>query len=137
MNKDSKIYVAGHRGMVGSAIHRKLNREGYNNIVFATSKELDLRNTVDVDHFFKSEQPEYLFLAAAKVGGIHANNTYPADFLYDNLMVQNNVIEASYLYGVKKLLFKNFAFSDLQLQSGLCKLQTAKQSSFAVKPFPN
>ena len=96
MNKDSKIYIAGHRGMVGSAIHRKLDKEGYNNIVLATSKELVLRNTTDVDHFFKAEQPEYVFLAAAKVGGILANNTYPADFLYDNLMIQNNVIEASF-----------------------------------------
>jgi GDP-L-fucose synthase len=105
MNKDSKIYIAGHRGMVGSAIHRKLIKEGYNNIVFATSKELDLKNTTDVDHFFKSEQPEYVFLAAAKVGGILSNSTYPADFLYDNLMIQNNVIEASFRYNIKKLLF--------------------------------
>jgi GDP-L-fucose synthase len=105
MKKDSKIYVAGHRGMVGSAIYRKLQKEGYNNTALATFQELDLRNTLDVDHFFKSEQPEYVFLAAAKVGGILSNNIFPADFLYDNLMIQNNVIEASYRYGVKKLLF--------------------------------
>ena len=105
MNKDSKIYVAGHRGMVGSAIYRKLHKEGYLNTCEATSQELDLKNTVDVDHFFKTEKPQYVFLAAAKVGGILANNTYPADFLYDNLMIQNNVIEASFRYGVKKLLF--------------------------------
>src|SRR4030095_11033587 len=98
MNKDSKIYVAGHRGMVGSAIYRKLKNDGYNNFALATSRVLDLRKTADVDHFFKSEQPEYVFLAAARVGGILANNTYPADFLYDNLMIQNNVIEASFRY---------------------------------------
>lgn len=105
MDKNAKIYVAGHRGMVGSAIYRKLHKEGYSNICVATSKELDLKNTVDVDHFFDVEKPEYVFLAAAKVGGIMANNMYPADFLYDNLMIQNNVIEASFRYGVKKLLF--------------------------------
>lgn len=105
MNKDSKIYVAGHRGMVGSAILRKLQQEGYNNIVFATSSELDLRNSVAVDNFFKENRPEYVFLAAARVGGIFANNTYPADFLYDNLMVQNNVIDACHRYDVEKLLF--------------------------------
>lgn len=105
MDKNAKIYVAGHRGMVGSAIYRKLHKEGYLNTCVATSQELDLKNTVDVDQFFKTEKPEYVFLAAAKVGGIMANNTYPADFLYDNLMIQNNVIEASFRYGVKKLLF--------------------------------
>src|SRR5688572_2033689 len=105
MNKDSKIYVAGHRGMVGSAIYRQLQREGYNNVVVASSSEVDLRNSVAVDEFFKDNQPEYVFLAAAKVGGILANNNYPADFLYDNLMIQNNVIEASFRYKVEKLLF--------------------------------
>src|SRR5688572_17809978 len=105
MNKDSKIYVAGHRGMVGSAILRALHREGYKNLISATSGEVDLRNSVAVDEFFREHQPEYVFLAAAKVGGIYANNTYPADFLYDNLMIQNNVIEASFRYNVEKLLF--------------------------------
>lgn len=105
MNKDSKIYVAGHRGMVGSAIYRKLQQEGYKNLVVATSTELDLRNAVAVDEFFNEHEPEYVFLAAAKVGGILANNNYPADFLYDNLMIQNNVIEASFRYNVQKLLF--------------------------------
>jgi GDP-L-fucose synthase len=105
MNKDSKIYVAGHRGMVGSAISRKLQKEGYNNLVSADSSTLDLRNTVAVDEFFKEHEPEYVFLAAAKVGGILANNNFPADFLYDNLMIQNNVIEASFRYNVEKLLF--------------------------------
>lgn len=105
MDKNAKIYVAGHRGMVGSAIYRKLHKEGYSNTCVATSQELDLKNTVDVDRFFDTEKPEYVFLAAAKVGGILANNTYPADFLYDNLMIQNNVIEASSRYEVKKLLF--------------------------------
>jgi GDP-L-fucose synthase len=105
MNKDSKIYVAGHRGMVGSAITRRLQKEGFNNLVSADSSTLDLRNTVAVDEFFKEHEPEYVFLAAAKVGGILANNNFPADFLYDNLMIQNNVIEASFRYNVEKLLF--------------------------------
>ena len=105
MNKDSRIYVAGHRGMVGGAIYRKLANEGFTNLIVASSKELDLKNTVAVDQFFNQERPEFVFLAAAKVGGILSNNTYPADFLYDNLMIQNNVIEASFRYNVKKLLF--------------------------------
>lgn len=105
MDKSSKIYVAGHRGMVGSAIHRKLISEGYTNIITRTSKELDLRNQKLVDDFFETEKPEYVFLAAAKVGGIIANNTYRADFLYENLQLQNNVIHAAYKNGVKKLMF--------------------------------
>ena len=105
MNKDSRIYVAGHRGMVGSAIYRKLERDGFTNLIAETSKELDLKDTIAVDKFFNRERPEFVFLAAAKVGGILSNNTYPADFLYDNLMIQNNVIEASFRYNVKKLLF--------------------------------
>ena len=105
MNKDSKIYVAGHRGLVGSAIVRNLEAKGYTNIIYRTHKELDLTNQADVQAFFKEEQPEYVILAAAKVGGIHANNTYPADFIYDNLMIQNNVIKAAHDYNVKKLLF--------------------------------
>jgi len=105
MNKDSKIYVAGHRGMVGSAIVRKLQEQGHHNLVMRTSAELDLRNQQAVHTFFEEERPEYVFVAAAKVGGILANNTYRAEFLYDNLMIQNNVIHASYLQGVKKLMF--------------------------------
>ncbi len=105
MNKEDKIYVAGHRGMVGSAIIRKLRAEGYENIVTRTSKELDLRDQYGVRDFFIEEKPDYVFLAAAKVGGIVANNTYRAEFLYDNLMIQNNVIHHSWLNGVKKLLF--------------------------------
>jgi len=105
VNKESKIYVAGHRGMVGSAIVRKLESEGFNNLVLRTSRELDLKNQEAVSDFFVSEKPEYVFLAAAKVGGIVANNTYRADFLYDNLMIQSNVIRQSYETGVKKLLF--------------------------------
>lgn len=105
MNKDSKIYVAGHRGMVGSAILRKLNAEGYSNIIARTSKELDLKDQQSVKDFFKAEKPAYVFLAAAKVGGIHANNTYRAEFIYENLMIQNNVIHSAYETGVKKLLF--------------------------------
>jgi GDP-L-fucose synthase len=105
MNKDSKIYIAGHRGMVGSAIHRKLEKEGYSNIIVRTSSELDLRNQQDVTDFFAKEKPEYVFLAAAKVGGIIANNTYRADFLYENLQIQNNVIHSSYINRVTKLLF--------------------------------
>lgn len=105
MNKSDRIYIAGHRGMVGSALHRKLSAEGYNNIVTRTSHQLDLRNQAAVADFFKEEKPDYVFLAAAKVGGILANNTYRADFLYDNLMIQNNVIHSAYTNGVKKLMF--------------------------------
>ncbi len=105
MNKEAKIYIAGHRGMVGSSILRNLKEEGYTNFVLRTSKELDLRNQTAVDSFFELERPDYVFLAAAKVGGIQANNTYRADFLYDNLMIQNNVIHASYINKVQKLLF--------------------------------
>lgn len=105
MNKDAKIYVAGHNGMVGSAIVRKLKAEGYQNIVVKSSKEVDLRNQLAVNDFFKTEQPSHVFLAAAKVGGIMANNTYRAEFLYDNLMIASNVIHAAYEYQVQKLLF--------------------------------
>lgn len=105
MELNSKIYVAGHRGLVGSAIVRNLEAKGYTNIIYRTHEELDLTNQADVQAFFKEEQPEYVILAAAKVGGIHANNTYPADFIYDNLMIQNNVIKAAHDYTVKKLLF--------------------------------
>jgi len=105
MDKSSKIYIAGHRGMVGSAIHRRLKKEGFENFVFRTSEELDLRDQQAVADFFAKEKPDYVFLAAAKVGGIFANNTYRAEFLYDNLMIQSNVIENSYRQGVKKLLF--------------------------------
>jgi GDP-L-fucose synthase len=105
MEKSAKIFVAGHRGMVGSAIVRKLQSEGYSDIVLRTSKELDLRNQAAVENFFASEKPEYVFLAAAKVGGIMANNTYRADFLYENLMIESNVIHQSYVHKVKKLLF--------------------------------
>lgn len=105
MEKNAKIYVAGHRGMVGSAIYRKLVKEGYNNIITRTSAELDLRNQQAVTDFFVAEKPDYVFLAAAKVGGIVANNTYRADFLYENLAIQNNVIHNAYLTEVKKLMF--------------------------------
>lgn len=105
MEKNAKIYVAGHRGMVGSAIYRKLIQEGFTNVIVRTSSELDLRDQVSVTDFFETEKPEYVFLAAAKVGGIIANNTYRADFLYENLCIQNNVIHQSYKNGVKKLMF--------------------------------
>ena len=105
MEKSAKIYVAGHNGMVGSAIVRKLTAEGFHNIITRSSKELDLRNQVAVSEFFKTEKPDYVFLAAAKVGGILANNVYRADFLYENLMIQNNVIHSSYENEVTKLMF--------------------------------
>lgn len=105
MNKDSKIYVAGHRGLVGSAIVRNLESKGYTNIVKRTHKELDLTNQDAVGKFFEEEKPEYVFLAAAHVGGINANNSYPAEFIYDNLMIQNNVIKAAHDFNVTKLLF--------------------------------
>lgn len=101
----AKVYIAGHRGMVGSAIHRALLKRGHVNFVFRTSNELDLRNQAAVAKFFAEENPEYVFLSAAKVGGIHANNVYRAEFLYDNLMIQNNIIHQSHVHGVKKLLF--------------------------------
>jgi GDP-L-fucose synthase len=105
MEKSSKIFIAGHRGMVGSAIVRKLRNEGYKNIIHRTSNELDLRNQYDVNDFFSKEKPDYVILAAAKVGGIHANNTYRAEFIYDNLIMEANIIHACYLNKVKKLLF--------------------------------
>lgn len=105
MDKSGKVYIAGHRGMVGSAIKRRLEKAGFTNIITRTSKELDLRNQQVVANFFKAEKPDYVFLAAAKVGGIVANNTYRAEFIYDNIMIQNNVIHNAYLSGVKKLMF--------------------------------
>lgn len=105
MNKNAKIYIAGHKGMVGSAILRNLENKGFTNLIFRTSKELDLRNQEATLSFFKAEKPEYVFLAAAKVGGIIANNTLRADFIYENLAVQNNVIHSAYLHLVKKLMF--------------------------------
>jgi GDP-L-fucose synthase len=105
MKKTDKIYVAGHTGLVGSAIFRTLQKEGYRNLIVRTHKELDLNRQEDVESFFKKESPDYVFLAAAKVGGIHANSTYPADFIRDNLLVQSNVIDAAYKSNTKKLLF--------------------------------
>jgi GDP-L-fucose synthase len=105
MHKQDKIYIAGHRGMVGSAIHRRLQAAGFTNFALADSRTLDLRNQLEVKEFFRKEKPVYVFLAAAKVGGILANNTYRAEFLYDNLMIQANVIDAAYRQGVQKLMF--------------------------------
>ena len=105
MNKDSKIYVAGDRGLVGSAIVRNLVEKGYTNIIGRTHSELDLMDQQAVRIFFKAEKPEYVFLAAAKVGGIHANSTYPADFIYENMQIQNNIIKAAHDFKVTKLLF--------------------------------
>jgi len=105
MNKNSLIYIAGHNGLVGSALTRCLREQGYHNLLFRDFRELDLTRQAEVEKFFEAEKPEYVFLAAAKVGGILANSTYPADFIYDNLMIQSNVIHQSYLHGVKRLLF--------------------------------
>jgi GDP-L-fucose synthase len=105
MEKNAHIYIAGHRGMVGSAIQRKLEKEGFTNFITRTSSQLDLRNQQAVADFFAAEKPDYVFLAAAKVGGIIANNTYRAEFLYDNLQIQNNIIHSAYVNGVKKLMF--------------------------------
>jgi GDP-L-fucose synthase len=105
MDKSDKIYIAGHRGMVGSGLERKLRKEGYSNIITRTSSELDLRNQKAVNEFFEKEKPSYVILAAAKVGGIHANNTYRAEFIYDNLMIEANIIHSAYLNKVIKLLF--------------------------------
>jgi len=105
MNNSEKIYIAGHNGMVGSSIRRKLESEGFNNLLLRDSKQLDLRNQQAVNDFFAIEKPDYVFLAAAKVGGIMANNTYRAEFIYDNMMIQSNIIHASYVSKVKKLMF--------------------------------
>ena len=105
MNKESKIYVAGHRGLVGSAIMRQLDAMGYSNVLTRTHSELDLVNQAQVQAFFEKEKPEYVFLAAARVGGIHANNTYPAEFIYQNMMIEANIVDAAYRNGVEKLLF--------------------------------
>lgn len=105
MKKESRIYVAGHKGLVGSAIVRNLKERGFTNLLVRTHKELDLKRQKDVEKFFEQEKPEYVFLAAAKVGGIHANSTYPAEFIYDNLMIESNIIHSSYKNKVKKLLF--------------------------------
>ncbi|GAB4342185.1 MAG: GDP-L-fucose synthase [Desulfobulbaceae bacterium] len=105
MNRNSKIYVAGHRGLVGSALVRELQRQGFENLVYRTSAELDLEDQAAVRDFFATEKPDYVFLAAAKVGGIHANNTYPADFIHNNILIQDNVIHQSWKNGVKGLLF--------------------------------
>ena len=105
MDKQAKIYVAGHRGLVGSAVTEKLCHQGFTNIITRTFSELDLRNQQAVEQFFKTERPEYVILAAAKVGGIHANNIYRAEFIYDNLMIEANIIHAAYKYNVQKLLF--------------------------------
>ncbi len=104
MDRNSKIYIAGHRGLVGSSLLRKLKQSGYNNLILKTSKELDLRNQLETENFFKEAKPEYVFLAAAKVGGILANSTYKAEFIYDNLAIAVNIIHSSYKYSVKKLL---------------------------------
>jgi GDP-L-fucose synthase len=105
MKTSSLIYIAGHTGMVGSAIHRELLKKGFNNIITAGSKELDITRQADVNSFFEKNRPEFVFIAAARVGGIHANNTYRAQFIYENLLIEANIIHASYLYGVTKLLF--------------------------------
>ncbi|MEJ1463912.1 MAG: NAD-dependent epimerase/dehydratase family protein, partial [Candidatus Sedimenticola sp. (ex Thyasira tokunagai)] len=105
MNKNDKIYVAGHRGLVGSAIVRQLKAAGFSNLLTRTHSELDLVDQSQVKHFFETEEPEYVFLAAAKVGGIHANNTYPAEFIYQNLMIEANIIDAAYHNKAKRLLF--------------------------------
>lgn len=105
MNKDSKIYIAGHTGMVGSALVRCLERNDYHNIIYRTHSELDLTDQASTEDFFRAEKPEYVFIAAAKVGGIHANNTFPADFIMENMLMECNLIKSSYKYGVKKLMF--------------------------------
>jgi GDP-L-fucose synthase len=105
MEKESRIYIAGHRGLVGSALHRRLKKQGYGNFILRSRQELDLEVQADVERFFAREKPEYVFLAAAKVGGIYANSTYPADFIYNNLLIEVNVIHAAWRHGAKKLLF--------------------------------
>ena len=139
MDTKDKIYVAGHRGMVGSAIKRKLIKEGFTNIITKTSSELDLRNQQDVNDFFEEEKPGYVFLAAAKVGGIMANNTYKAEFLYDNLMIETNIIQAAYKNNVEKLLFlgssciyPKLASQPLQEESLLSGLLEPTNEAYAI-----
>jgi GDP-L-fucose synthase len=139
MEKNAKIYIAGHRGMVGSAIHRQLLAQGYNNFIVRDSAALDLRNQAAVDSFFAQEKPDYVFLAAAKVGGIVANNTYRASFLYDNLQIQNNVIHAAFVNHCKKLLFlgssciyPKFAPQPLQEESLLTGLLEPTNEPYAI-----
>lgn len=139
MDKNAKVYIAGHRGMVGSAIHRRLLKDGFTNFVFRTSKELDLRNQQAVADFFAAEKPDYVFLAAAKVGGIVANNTYRAEFIYDNIMIQNNIIHESYKNEVKKLMFlgssciyPKFAEQPLKEESLLTGLLEPTNEPYAI-----
>jgi GDP-L-fucose synthase len=139
MNKKAKIYIAGHRGMVGSAIHRRLLTDGFTNFVFRTSSELDLRNQQAVSDFFAAEKPDYVFLAAAKVGGIVANNTYRAEFIYDNIMIQNNIIHESYKSEVTKLMFlgssciyPKFAEQPLKEESLLTGLLEPTNEPYAI-----
>ncbi len=139
MDKNAKVYIAGHRGMVGSAIHRRLLTDGFTNFVFRTSKELDLRNQQAVSDFFTAEKPDYVFLAAAKVGGIVANNTYRAEFIYDNIMIQNNIIHESYKNEVKKLMFlgssciyPKFAEQPLKEESLLTGLLEQTNEPYAI-----
>jgi len=139
MNKTDKIYIAGHRGMVGSSIIRKLNAEGYNKIITKTSAELDLRNQQAVNDFFAAEKPDYVFLAAAKVGGIMANNTYRAEFIYDNLMIESNVIHAAYVNKVTKLLslgssciYPKFAPQPLKEESLLTGFLESTNEPYAI-----
>jgi GDP-L-fucose synthase len=139
MDKNSVIYIAGHRGMVGGAVYRKLQALGYRNLITATSAELDLRNPTAVSNFFNSNKPEYVFLAAAKVGGIIANNTYPADFIYDNLMIECNVIHAAHENRVKKLLFlgssciyPKFAEQPIREESLLTGLLEPTNEAYAI-----
>jgi GDP-L-fucose synthase len=139
MNKNSKIYIAGHRGMVGSAIIRRLQQDGFTNIVTRTSSELDLTNQADVASFFEQEKPEYVFLAAAKVGGIQANNIYRAEFIYENLMIESNVIHHSYLNNVTKLIFlgssciyPKFAEQPLKEESLLTGLLEPTNEPYAI-----
>jgi GDP-L-fucose synthase len=139
MNKDAKVYIAGHRGMVGSAIERYLRNEGFTNIITRTSSDLDLRNQQAVNDFFQNEKPQFVFLAAAKVGGILANNTYRADFIYENLMIEANIIHASYMTGVEKLLFlgssciyPKLAAQPLKEESLLTGLLEATNEPYAI-----
>jgi len=139
MEKGAKIYIAGHKGMVGSAILRKLEQEGYHNFVLRSSTEMDLRDQLSVKLFFELERPDFVFLAAAKVGGIHANNTYRADFIYDNLVIQANIIHQSFRCGVKKLLFlgssciyPKFAPQPMQEESLMTGLLEATNEPYAI-----
>ena len=138
LKKDDKIFIAGHNGMVGSAIERKFIQEGFKNILTFSSNELDLRNQLSVEEFYKKEKPDFVILAAAKVGGIHANNKYKAEFIYSNLSIQNNIIHSAYKCNIKNLIFlgSSCVYPKLSKQPIKIAMLSCKKMSTAKRPLP-